>query len=174
MNTRREIKRTREICRNRESAKCFFILLCVGITCLLLFACKSAPQSPVIVGPGVYELPVKSENLAPAPGKNKEDIIAVIVVPPSDKATTVQIYKKHRPLVKKLFPSREEQTITPIADNPAAEVSQQKKTPWWLWAGGLAGGFGVLWIFGRKYLGAPLKILVSSWKLISKTWRVKK
>jgi hypothetical protein len=159
MNARREKKRAREIFRNHESARWFLILLCVGVSFLLLFGCKSAPQVAVEVAPGQYQLPVEHHNVDLPAGWEKEEGTARIVIPPSTEPVVLTVRERPRSLAKRLFPSRSATTVDVVSSSKAVTVTQEPKTPWWWWAAGIGGGLGALWFLGKKYLG-PLPLIV--------------
>lgn len=110
---------------------------CAGIIAALflisvLNGCgKKAPEAPAAllsgdgIVTGIYEIPVeqvKDKEITPAPGKNDEDVIAVVVVPPSEKPTTVQVYANPKKITRKA-----KEVITGDAGSPDYSVVSDNK-----------------------------------------------
>lgn len=73
----------------------------------------------------IYEIPVeqvKDKAIEPAPGKSVDDVVAVVIVPASDKPTTVQVYRRPKTITKKA-----KEIITGDTGNPDYSVTSDNK-----------------------------------------------
>lgn len=142
---------------------------CAGIlTALLLISflsgCgKKAPETPVNLpladgSAQIFEIPVeqvKDKEITPAPGKNDEDVIAVVVVPPSERPTTVTLYKKPKPLTRKAKEAFTGNTGSPdysaVSDNKGVTAKTERSIGLWPYIAGL---FTLIagYIAARKWL----------------------
>lgn len=120
---------------------------------LLLTACASVRPGPVALAPGAYELPVVNRDIEPAPGKDSGALLTEIIVPPSDKPTTVQVYKHRRAL----FSPKGAARTSIVASNPAAAAAQPDRWPWWWKALAILAGLAVVRIAWLKVSG-PVKL----------------
>lgn len=129
----------------------FYSAIAVGIALIMVLSgCgKKPPTSPVIVsGPSgtAYELPVgqaSEDNLPTDPGKDAEDVVAVIVIPPSSTATTVRVYDKPKKIIKKareiITGTKGSPDVAVVSDNPGVTVTSDKRTGLWPYLAGIAG-----------------------------------
>lgn len=151
------------LCKSDKNALLFYACAASCIALLaLLSGCgeKRLPEPTVITGPSgtVYELPVVQVPVAtfPAdPGKDAEDIVAVIVVPPSDSPTTVRVYDKPKKAVKRareaITGTKGSPDVAVVSDNPGVLVTSDKKRGLWPW---IVGAFTTLagLLAARKWL----------------------
>jgi hypothetical protein len=133
---------------------------------VLLAACAKAPLPDAMVlqsGPTgtVWELPVeqvKDKQIEPTPGKDVDDVIAVITIPPSDKPTIVKVYEKQKSITKK---AREAITGTSgnpdysvTSNNQAVKAETTKETGLWPYLAGLGallGGIILAWSWLKRF-----------------------
>lgn len=147
---------------------------------LLLSACgPKEPPAPTVLATSptgtVWELPVaqeKEKEIAPTPGKDPEDVVAVVVVPPSATPTTVKIYDRPKPLKKRIKEAvtgnRNSPEVAAVSDNKAVTVTSARETGIWPWLAGFAVIIGGL-IAARRWLkrfGWIVKVLGWVRKLI--------
>lgn len=116
---------------------CAGILAALALLALLNGCGKKPAEVPATVlsttgTATVYEIPVKQvkdKEITPAPGKNDEDVIAVITVQPRDednkpvgKPVTVQVYKQPKSLTRKA-----KEIITGDSGSPDYSVTADSK-----------------------------------------------
>lgn len=128
---------------------------------LLLTGCgKKVPTSPVVLSSTptetVWEIPVEQENeIAVDAGKTEEEVIGVIVVPPSETATTVKVYEKPKTVKKKLSETitgtKGSPDYTATSDNKDVKFTTTKERGLWPWLLGLFSLLAAIYAF-RKYL----------------------
>ena len=125
-----------------------WVLACLAVTC----GCGKKPSEAVTVISSptgtVYEIPVeqvKDKEITPAPGKNDEDVIAVVTVPPSDKPTEVKVYKRPKTITRKVTEAITGDKGSPdyavTSDNKDIQVKAEKETGLWPW---FAGAFAII------------------------------
>lgn len=137
-----------------KNAIIFYSAVAIGIALIMtLSGCgKKAPGAPVILGSSVtgtvYEIPVeqvKDKEIMPAPGKNIDDVVAVVVVPPSDKPTTVQVYRQPKTITRKakeiITGDKGNPDYTLTSDNPGTKAQTGRDFGLWPY---LAGAFTLI------------------------------
>lgn len=133
----------------------------------LLYGCgKTAPQSPVLLADGtvsagsgtVYEIPVeqvKDKEIPETPGKDKDDTLVVVTVPPSPVATTVRVHHRPKPLAKKakevITGDRGSPEVSVTSDNPGVKAESERSTGLWPWIAGAFAFIGGI-IAARRWL----------------------
>ncbi len=146
------------------------LFLCL-LTLFNVHGCKSTPQVPVEIAAGQYQVPIQHENIQEPPGWKDSRAVTEIIVPPSDKPTTIFVRPKERSVFKKMFPVRSETTSEAVASSKDVTVKQEPETPWWWYAlGGIGGLIGLEFLL--KKIAAPfMGPLGLAGKLISRLWR---
>jgi len=134
---------------------------------MVLTACAGVKPGPVALSATEYEMPIASEKLQPAPGKDSDKLLAEIIVPASAKPTRVQVYKQP----KGLLAAKGAAGVSVVSDNPAVTVAQPARWPWW-WKG-LAllagpGAGGLVWL----KVSGPIKVFFGgAWALVRRIFR---
>ena len=107
-----------------------FLLLIVWLGSL--YGCRPTLLPAIPEGSG-FQIPVMPAKPAPPPAQYA-NVDEVIVVPPSDTITTIQVSRKPRTLRQVI---REQFTNTAThevkSDNKDVQAYQPKKTVWWKW-----------------------------------------
>jgi hypothetical protein len=119
---------------DRFTWKAVFSLLGLMLLALLLSTlqgCASQPN-PVLIAPDTYAVPaVPTAGGSEIAGLDESDRIATVVVPPSDKPTTVRVYKKKVSAMKKALTNAPR--IDAVSDNPLVAVQTPKRSKAWQW-----------------------------------------
>lgn len=147
-----------------KSILAFAVVAILAILLGLLEGCAKIPV-PVQIGPGTYEVPtIPKTDKAVIAGHDESDRLATVVVPPSDKPTTVRVYKKKVSVFKKVFTNTPK--VRTVSDNPAVKAETPKTSLWKRWAlliGILAAV--MLWAGKRLYNFSPWAFI---WRLIKR------
>lgn len=136
---------------------------------MVLTACSGAKHGPVALSPDAYEMPVSNEKLQPAPGKDPQDLLMEVIVPPrpDGKPTKLQFYKQPQGL----FAAKGAARTSLVSDNPQAQASQPARWPWWWKALGILAGLGAGWLVWLKISG-PVKVFFGgAWALVRRLFK---
>lgn len=141
------------------------VLLAVVMLVISLAGCgKLLDTSPLVLTSTstgtVYEIPVgqvKDREITPDPGKNDEDVIAVVTVPPSEKTTAIKIYKRPKPLTLKakeiITGDKGSPDYSLTSDNKDVQAKTERDIGLWPWiVGGVTILAGIL--AARKWLAS--------------------
>ena len=116
-----------------------------------------------------YQIPVEQQKIDEPAGGEGEKVLE-IVVPPSDKTTTLHVKAKKASLRQAILPKKKDTSFDMVSDNPQAKAHEEARTPWWYWALGIIVALAVAWYVIGKYL-APIKLFFgSAWSLISRVF----
>ena len=131
---------------------------------VMLSGCGGLPK-PVLIAPDTYAVPVIPTARGPEiAGHSESDRIATVVVPPSDKPTTVRVYRKKVSVIKRLLTNAPK--VNAVSENPSVVVETPKNATWWRWLL-LVGFFGavLMWVTRRFFSIRPW---AAPWRLISR------
>jgi len=118
-----------------------FGLIVLAVLLGMLQGCGGPPPKPVLIGPDTYAVPaVPTAGGSEIAGLDEGDRITTIVVPPSNKPTTVRVYKKKVGAMRRLMTNAPR--IDAVSDSASVAVQTPKRSMAWRWlilAGILAG-----------------------------------
>lgn len=149
-------------------------LLSIISVIFVLFGCGKPPMPTVTVlesSPSgtIYEIPVeqvKDKQVDPPAGKEVDDVVAVVIVPPSEKPTTVQVYRKQKSVMKQakeiITGDKGSPDIAVASNNPSVKIEATRETGLWPWIA----GFGVF-AAGLFAARAWLKRFLWFWKILT-------
>ena len=145
-------------------------------TLFLVLAGCSGHKPVVVESPQkVYTVETKPADVLPDPGKDREDLIAVVEIPatsPTATPTIVKVYKKPAKIIKKVFRAKDEAVypVEIVTNNPGVTVSYPEVRPWWHWAILALLLAGIAYFLASKYLGAVSGPIRAIWGFLGR-WR---
>lgn len=167
----------RQTLRNLDFWQILFWSTLAVVTLSIMSCNKRMPETidqVSIAGGQYHQVAVEPVgNLPDLPGKDKEDLIAVITVPTftvdskgnikPDKAV-VQVYREKKSLRQRLLPKKDEPKIpASVASTvPGTKAYYEESWPWWYWILGVIGIFAVVtWIVSKytSWLSGPISWL---------------